>query len=75
MLWQWDGGWDQQQEYVFLYDTYKTLEAAVKAGQSTLACVKTDLQNAQLGLVGFLLEDLENIRVNADASTAILSGV
>ncbi len=63
MLWQWDGEWDQQQEYVFLYDT------------STLACVKTDLQNAQLDLVGFLLEDLENSRVNADASTAILSGV
>jgi len=52
-----------------------TLEAAIDAGQPTPRCVRTNLVNAQLDLVNFLLEDLENICVNADAATAILSGV
>ncbi len=71
---QWGGEWGQQQEYVFLYDTWAALQAAVENRQRAPATTEGDLLDARADLIRFVTEDLANIRSNAAAATALLAG-
>ncbi|MGQ0797068.1 MAG: M28 family peptidase [Methanobacteriota archaeon] len=70
---QWGAEWGQQQEYVFLYDAYVALRQAVEDRTGAPATTEAALLAARSDLIGFVEEDLENIRIQATLAASLLA--